>query len=370
MTDESALEVVLVEDDDDEATLIERLLREHRLDRLERSARVTRYRIRRVDRIADALELLREESVDAVLLDLHLPDSRGLETVSTVVAHAPTVPIVVLTGQEGEDVGTAAIQRGAQDYLEKGTVSGELLYRALRYAIERKRQQQALVETNHGLALLNRIVGNDVRNEMSVVLGWADAVEAHLDTGGADAFEAMRTAMDNVVDLTDTAADAVATLDATGRVARDPISLDAVLEAEVERFRETRPDATVELARSGSDDRPLTVAATPLLSSAIEQLLASLARAGTGSSPTFVVTVTPGDGTATVTIRGDPVALPADQRAFLSETGGETSGEPGSNVGLYLVRAVIEQIGGEIEASVQGRVTSVSVRFDVAEEAS
>lgn len=73
------------------------------------------------------------------MLDLSLPDSTGLDTFIRLYMQAPDVPIVVLTGLDDEATATQAVQAGAQDYLVKGHVSGDLLVRAMRYAIERHR---------------------------------------------------------------------------------------------------------------------------------------------------------------------------------------------------------------------------------------
>src|SRR5206468_1017928 len=88
---------------------------------------------------------------DVVVTDLGLPDSDGLETVETLRREAESVPIVVLTGWADEDVGGAAILRGAQDYLVKGDVEPQMLRRSLRYAIRRKRIEEELKSSLEGV---------------------------------------------------------------------------------------------------------------------------------------------------------------------------------------------------------------------------
>jgi len=99
---------------------------------------------RRWGRLADARAHLIAAGADCVLLDLSLPDAEGLETVEVVLATAPEVPIVVLSGLQDDRVTMAALKEGAQDYLVKGQLNGELLWRAIRYAVERKRAEVAL----------------------------------------------------------------------------------------------------------------------------------------------------------------------------------------------------------------------------------
>src|SRR3990170_4466073 len=96
------------------------------------------------DRLALGLEHLSSGETALVLLDLSLPDSFGLETFAKVYAHAPTVPIIVLTGNDDQTVALSAVKGGAQDYLVKSRLDRELLLRSMHYSIERKRYQVQL----------------------------------------------------------------------------------------------------------------------------------------------------------------------------------------------------------------------------------
>jgi len=109
-------------------------------------------------RMSDAEGYLRKHGVDIVLLDLGLPDARGLGAVRRAHAAAPHVPLVVLTGLDDETLGTQALQEGAQDYLIKGEIETRGLLRALRYAVERKAMEEALfVEKERAEVTLNCI---------------------------------------------------------------------------------------------------------------------------------------------------------------------------------------------------------------------
>ncbi len=134
-----ALRVLLVEDNPTDALL----LREAVAD-----VPNTKVLLTHVERLDDALARLGAERFDVVLLDLGLPDSRGPETFARAHAQAPEVPIIVLSGLDDEDVAIGTVHAGAQDYLTKGRVPGDLLVRAMRYAIERKRVQEELRRKN------------------------------------------------------------------------------------------------------------------------------------------------------------------------------------------------------------------------------
>lgn len=127
--------VLLIEDNPGDARLIQEMLAE------EPAAPFT---LRCVDRLSRGLETLALKKTSLVLLDLSLPDSHGLETFAKVYAHSPKVPIIVLSGNDDQQLALYAVKSGAQDYLVKGKIDRELLTRAMQYSIERKRYQEEL----------------------------------------------------------------------------------------------------------------------------------------------------------------------------------------------------------------------------------
>lgn len=126
----TALRVLLVEDDDGDAFLFDELLRDADLE-----VEVVRTRT-----VAGAEEALPAD-IACVVLDLGLPDADGLVALHRLRAAAPGVPMLVLTGLSDTARGLEAVAAGAQDYLVKGRVDGELLARSIRYAIERRRAE-------------------------------------------------------------------------------------------------------------------------------------------------------------------------------------------------------------------------------------
>jgi signal transduction histidine kinase len=127
------IKVLLIEDNPGDA----RLIREY-LGEIPGKA----FEMDWVDRLSEGLKHI--DGKDAALLDLTLPDSMGLETFKRVHAQAPALPIIVFTGNDDDSLALKALQDGAQDYLVKGQVNGQLLARSIQYAIERKRIAEAL----------------------------------------------------------------------------------------------------------------------------------------------------------------------------------------------------------------------------------
>ena len=126
--------VLVIEDDDNDAFLVQRALDASRRP----------FTPERVTSLEAGLDRLARGGIDVVLLDLALPDAQAFDGVHRLSGVHPFVPVVVLTGLEDEDVGLKAVQVGAQDYLVKGNLDPRLLDRSLRYAMERKRAEQAL----------------------------------------------------------------------------------------------------------------------------------------------------------------------------------------------------------------------------------
>jgi serine phosphatase RsbU (regulator of sigma subunit) len=123
--------VLLVEDDDGDALLVQELLREV-------GAPVVLLRARS---LGQATTMVSQAA--CVLLDLGLPDSRGLQGLRQLLQLEPEAAIVVLTGEANEHLGEQAVRAGAQDYLIKGEVAGHMLHRVIRYAVERRRAEEA-----------------------------------------------------------------------------------------------------------------------------------------------------------------------------------------------------------------------------------
>lgn len=127
-----AIRILLIEDNPADARLVRITLEE---------AAPGQFEPVHADSLAKALRLLAQNAYDAVLLDLSLPDSIGLDTLRQVIRANPDVPIVVLSGLHDVEVALEAVQTGAQDYLVKGQSGGELIARAARYAIRRKQAE-------------------------------------------------------------------------------------------------------------------------------------------------------------------------------------------------------------------------------------
>ncbi len=131
--EQDLLHILLIEDSPTYRTLVCRWLTE---------AKGCRFQIETAGRLADGLERLKRDGFDAVLLDLTLPDSKGIDTFRRLHAEVNDVPVVVLTNVDDETVAAATLNLGAADYLVKGEVNANWLVRSIRYAVERRRAER------------------------------------------------------------------------------------------------------------------------------------------------------------------------------------------------------------------------------------
>ncbi len=154
------IEILLVEDNPGDAYLLQ--------DQLQQTDTI-QFNLIHVNCLEKAIATLDKTSFNIILLDLILPDSRGLETFLQIQATNPHIPIILLTGMDDKELATKAVRQGAQDYLIKGQTSGELIVRSIRYAIQRKQNQEQLEQHILELEGFSYMVSHDLNNPLNVI---------------------------------------------------------------------------------------------------------------------------------------------------------------------------------------------------------
>lgn len=171
------------------------------------------FRLEYAESFSEGLNCLTEET-DIVLLDLSLPDSQGLDTFRMMYKKSPGIPIIILTGLDDETVAVNTVQEGAQDYLPKSELSGNLLRRSIQYAIERKRVEQELKsfaskleQSNRELQDFANVASHDLQEPLRKVTTFCDRLKtkysSSLDEQGNDYIERMQSAAERMQLLID-----------------------------------------------------------------------------------------------------------------------------------------------------------------------
>jgi len=127
--------VLYVEDHFPDARLVKELMVD---------VEVNPFQIEHVDTVHKAMQRLSQEEYQVILLDMSLPDGSGISMIQRVISANPGIPVVVFTGTDDKEVALDALGVGAQDYLVKGSVNGELLVRSLNYAVERAQSERRM----------------------------------------------------------------------------------------------------------------------------------------------------------------------------------------------------------------------------------
>lgn len=155
-TKSQCIRLLLIEDNPDDALFIEEVLKIQDIYPV--------IEIEHATRLREGLTYLGQKSYDVILLDLSLPDASSTDSVSRILCHCPSAPIIVLTGLDDKDTAVESLQKGAQDYLIKDGVSADLLIRSIRYAVERRKaERQAKVRAAEEREDLIFTLANDLR---------------------------------------------------------------------------------------------------------------------------------------------------------------------------------------------------------------
>lgn len=374
------LAILLIEDDLAEARFLQEILK---------GFRVKQFNLVHVKRLSEALQKLKQDWFDVILLDLTLPDSQGLASLKSIIYSAPDLPVVVLTNTNDDELAIEAVRQGAQDYLVKRKVNGEGLVRSLRYAIERKRVAQTLQQENQALVCqvrertaeldkvreLNQIksefvsmLSHDFRNPINTVLASAGLLQEResklTEQQKLALFQMIRSAGNNMVRLLDEVL-------LVGRADADslkfyPAPLDLILFCrQIVEELQIGTGKNHQLVFTVKGDVGQTIWDEDLLRHILGNLLANAIKYSPENS-IVEFELTAEEKTATFSIRDRGIGIPSKELQNLFQPFHRASNVgkiPGTGLGLAIVKRCVEVHGGEI--SVESEV-GVGTIFTVA----
>ena len=203
---------------------------------------------------------------------------------------------------------------------------------------EQKRREQEL-------EMLNRIVRHDIRNDLSVMLGWAKMLAEHVDDEGEDHLEKILNSGEHVVELTEIFRDYAETVVSNESLSVESVPICSVLETELSLREESFPDAEFVVR----DQLPeVEVTANSMLSSVFRNLLNNAVQHNDKDTPVVEVSCEERNGDVEIRVADNGPGIPDEQKNRIFGKGEKGLDSPGTGIGLYLVHTLVTQYGGEV----------------------
>lgn len=360
---EKTIRGLLIEDDSEDQFLLAKLLAEPGWPAV--------FSLQCADDLKSGLALLSKGGVEVVLLDLMLPDSRGIDTVGQARRSFPGVPIVVLTGLSDEQMGLEAVAQGAQDYLIKGKFDGQTLRRTLCYAVERHRlmvraesviQLEAEVRERKRVDKLKdelmNVVSHEIRNPLTIIkaavfnlregpTGPLNKDQAELLWLAGRSVSRLEKIVDNVLDLSRLE---------SGRAQFElqPVDVAQLVRESVAGFRLLAADKNIWIRQELPPSLPFVLADPALLAQVLANLLANALRFSRTSILVRATVSESGEKCVKISVEDDGPGIPVERRGELfskfvqahRRVRGE--GYQGTGLGLAICREIIERQKGKI----------------------
>ena len=376
------ISILLIEDDVAEAKLLQEILKNFHLNR---------FLLSHVKRLQIGVNLLKQERFDLVLLDLTLPDSRGLASVELLVNNFPHLPIVVLTNTKDERLAVEAVRQGAQDYLVKREINVDVLVRSIQYAIERQKASDLLRETNENLTRqiqektnelmkakeinhfqseLVSMFSHDFRNPLTTVLSCTELLQNKGDRLTDDKkiylFQMLRNASKNMVQLLDEVLLVGRTDSDTFQCNLKPLDLELFCLELVEQLQFNAEKKQIKIIFEPQGTIPSAAWDENLLRHILGNLIANAIKYSSEGERVLFELIAQSDRII-FRIQDWGIGIPPEDSQHLFEPFHRASNVgqiPGTGLGLAIVSSCVEAHGGQmaLESEVgQGTMVTVSL---------
>ena len=354
---DQAVKILIVEDNPEDLKLLRKQLK---------PPTHPDFDLEHVAHLIAAFKRFEKGGVDLVLLDLFLPQSRGIKTLHKVLTRVQDIPVIALTRFGDEETGLRAVREGAQDYLVKGEIDRNALIRSIRHAIERHRIEKArrksedqhrrmaekLQLANKELEGFTYSVSHDLRAPLRAITGFSEILERRyrpkLDEKG-------RHYLENIIQAGNQMGMLIDDLLAYSRLGRgsleaQPIALDEVIAKVVRGLaaRITESGGHINVA----ENLPVITGNATLLTQIFSNLLANALTFHNQDTPPAVTI--PWEKTpkfCTVHVADEGIGIPAEQQARIFEVFLRLHSQDdytGTGIGLAIVKKAIDLHGGQI----------------------
>ncbi|ACV12518.1 histidine kinase [Halorhabdus utahensis DSM 12940] len=225
-------------------------------------------------------------------------------------------------------------------------VSEDRLAERVETVLRLREQSIAVNQQRDQLDVLNRVLRHDIRNDVHVILAWAENLEGELPAEKEQSIEKILRAGNHVVELTTSAHDIAEMIHGEGTPDLSAVSLDRVLRDELEKRRQTHPEADISMPEPASPET--RVLANEMLSSVFRNLVNNAIQHNDADRPSVTVTVEDGDDVVRVTVADNGPGIPEAHRDRLFDEGERGMDSEGTGMGLFLVGRLVESHGGDV----------------------
>jgi PAS domain S-box-containing protein len=226
---------------------------------------------------------------------------------------------------------------------------------------ERKRYQRQLEEQRDDLELLNQVLRHDIRNDLQLVMAYAEMLEDHVDEAGEEYLTGIRESAENAVELTSTARN-LSEVMLQSNIENTSVPLRMVVDQQVDEVRASYSDASVRV----DDSVPsVNVVANTMLGSVFRNLLKNAIQHNDKPVPEVTVSATDHGDHVTVRIADNGPGIPDDAKETIFGKGEKGLESGGTGIGLYLVQSLVESYGGQVHVEdndPDGSVFTVELR--------
>ncbi|MFA9517427.1 PAS domain S-box protein [Halopenitus sp. H-Gu1] len=219
---------------------------------------------------------------------------------------------------------------------------------SIRDVTEQEQYEAELERMNEELAILNRVVRHDIRNDMSIIHGWAEILEEYVDETGTEYLEKVINSSEHIIELTEITRDYVEVLSSDEEADVHPTKLKPMLEKEITLRQEAHSDAEITVRGSIPD---VEVRANEMLSSVIRNVLNNAVQHNDKDTPVVEIDVEEREEDVRMAISDNGPGVPESKRDAIFGKGERDLESSGTGIGLYLVRTLIDQYGGDIRVS-------------------
>jgi two-component system sensor histidine kinase/response regulator len=366
--------VLLIDDDEDDQVLTIDLLAE---------AGQGRYTCDAVGTFDDGAAALRN-MYGVAIVDYRLGARTGLELLHFALATGVRVPIILLTGVGDENLGHVALRAGAADYLVKNQLTPVLLDRTIRYALERRRAEDEMLNAAHERSAreaaefalrareeLAAVLSHDLLSPLTVIKAQSELLSRRLSRAGELDAERLHAGLQVINDAANRAVGMIQELLDTAKLEeghqlelrREPIDLAVLARRVVDAQQAAATGYRVVLS---TQDPTMANVDAARIGRVLQNLLSNAVKYSQPGSEIRLRVMSEKDGTASIMVQDEGMGVPAADVPLLFRRfhrGSNVAGRiPGTGLGLAGSRAIVEQHGGSITvASQEGRGSTFTV---------